>query len=285
MIYFCADDYGISKECNSRIEKCIESGVLNKISILPNGELENFKQRLSKYDVKLSLHINLIEGKPLSTTQEIDLLVNEEGNFKYSFIGLLLLSLSHKRKQFKNQLYKEIKEQIVFWKKNMGEKPLWIDSHQHTHMIPLIFKTLMQVIKDEGVDVEYLRVPDEPVLPYLLTPSVYTDCGFIGLIKQLLLKFFSLINKKSFKKSNIDTAQFLGVMFSGKVTCERIKKVLPRYLEIAEKQGRDIEIALHPGYLETGESLMDGCRTSFKKFYLSPSRKIEYDTLNNFKFE
>ena len=285
MIYFCADDYGISKESNSRIEKCIQNGVLNKVSVLPNGELEDFKQRLSKYDVKLSLHINLIEGKPLSPTQDINLLVDDKGNFKYSFIGLLLLSLSPKRKQLKNQLYKEIKEQIIFWKKNMGENPLWIDSHQYTHMIPLIFKTLMQVIKDEGVEVEYLRIPDEPVTPYLLTPSVYTECGFVGLIKQLLLKFFALINKKQFKKSNINTACFMGVMFSGEVTCKKIKKVLPRYLKIAGKQGRDIEIALHPGYLEMGETLMAGCRMGFKKFYLSPGRKIEYDTLNNFKFE
>ena len=180
---------------------------------------------------------------------------------------------------------KEIKEQIVFWKKNMGENPLWIDSHQYTHMIPLIFKTLMQVIKDEGVDAQYLRIPNEPVTPYLLTPSVYTECSFIGLTKQWLLKFFTLINKKQFEKSNINTACFMGVMFSGKVTCKRIKKVLPRYLKIAKKQGRDIEIALHPGYLEAGESLMDGCRADFKKFYLSKGRKIEYDTLMNFKFE
>ena len=73
MIYFCADDYGISKESNSRIEKCIQKGVLNKISVLTNGELEDFKERLSKYDVKLSLHINLVEGKPLSPTQDISL--------------------------------------------------------------------------------------------------------------------------------------------------------------------------------------------------------------------
>ena len=38
LVYFCADDYGISKECNTRIRKCLSDGVLNKISILPNGD-------------------------------------------------------------------------------------------------------------------------------------------------------------------------------------------------------------------------------------------------------
>ena len=27
MIYFCADDYGISKESNSRIEECLEKNI------------------------------------------------------------------------------------------------------------------------------------------------------------------------------------------------------------------------------------------------------------------
>ena len=30
MIYFCADDYGVSDYANSRIENCLEKGVLNK---------------------------------------------------------------------------------------------------------------------------------------------------------------------------------------------------------------------------------------------------------------
>ena len=50
MIYFCADDYGVSKNSNSRIEKCIESGVLNKVSVIPNGEISDLKEHLLKKD-------------------------------------------------------------------------------------------------------------------------------------------------------------------------------------------------------------------------------------------
>ena len=66
MVYFCADDYGISEGANSRIENCLENGVLNKISVLPNGKVLDFKKRLSDKDAILSLHINLVEGRPLS---------------------------------------------------------------------------------------------------------------------------------------------------------------------------------------------------------------------------
>ena len=66
MIYFCADDYGISKSSNMRIEECLKNGVLNKISVLPNGDISNFNEHLLGENVKLSLHLNLIEGHPLS---------------------------------------------------------------------------------------------------------------------------------------------------------------------------------------------------------------------------
>ena len=232
------------------------------------------------------MHINLIEGYPLSNPEDIDLLVTKDGNFKYSFVGLLFLSLSNKRKELEKQLYKEIKKQIEFWKSNIGENtPVCIDSHQHTNSIPLVFKTLMRVIKDEGIEIEYLRIPSEPILPYLLTPSLYFKYTVVGLIKQWLLKFLHIFNKRAFKNSNIKSAYFMGVMFSGRVTEEKIKKLLPKYLKLAEKRGKDIEIGSHPGYMENNENLISGCRDSFKKFYFSDWRKKEYDALMNLKLD
>lgn len=279
MVYFCADDYGISKESNNRIESCLESGVLNKVSVLPNGETDDFKNRLLEKNAKLSLHINLVEGFPLS---DANLIVSDKGNFKYSFIGLFFLSLFGKRKQLKKELYKEIKMQIDFFRTNVGEEtPLFLDSHQHTHMIPLVFKTLVKVIKDEGINIENIRFPSEPILPYILTPSLYFKYGVTGIIKQWLLKFLGFINNKELKKLNIKPNIFMGVIFSGCVTEEKIKKILPKYLKIANKNGKDIEIALHPGYVEKGEHLIKGCRAGFEKFYFSQWRKVEYETLLN----
>ena len=78
MVYFCADDYGISTYGNSRIENCLENGVLNKVSVLPNGEISDFKQRLSGNNTTtLSLHINLVEGRPLSEPYDASLLISE----------------------------------------------------------------------------------------------------------------------------------------------------------------------------------------------------------------
>ena len=279
MIYFCADDYGISKISNTRIEECLKNGVLNKISVLPNSDALDFKRRLLGENVKLSLHLNLIEGYPLSKKERCQSACIGQRVFKHSFIGLFFLSLFGNRRLLEKQLYNEIKAQIDFWKKEMGEEtPILVDSHQHTHMIPLVFKTLMRVIKEENVEVEYIRIPAEPILPYIKSPSLYFKFRPIGLIKQWLLKFLKFVNRKELKKANIKSALFMGIMFSGQLTEDKINKLLPYY----KKQNENIEIAFHPGYLESGESLIDGFGQNFKKFYYSKWRRIEYDTLLKF---
>ena len=286
MIYFCADDYGISEGANSRIENCLENGVLNKISVLPNGKVLDFKKRLSDKDAILSLHINLVEGRPLSNPDDVDLLVSESGYFKYSFIGLFFLSISNKRKEFEKQVYTEIQSQIKFWKTAMGEDTfISIDSHQHTHMIPLIFKTLMRVIEDEGLTVQSIRIPAEPILPYVFTPSLYFEYNLIGLIKQWLLKTFALVNRRELKTSKIQSAYFMGILFSGKLNEARIRKLLPHYLKLANKYNKNIEIGFHPGYVKSEEKLLDGNRQDFSKFYYSAWRNTEYNTLLNFNYE
>ena len=286
MIYFCADDYGISEGANRRIENCLEYGVLNKISVLPNGKDSDFKERLSDKDVMLSLHINLVEGHPISNPNDIDMLVSESGYFKYSFIGLFFLSISNKRKEFEKQVYTEMQSQIKFWKKAMGENiSISIDSHQHTHMIPLIFKTLMRAIEDEGLNVQSVRIPAEPISPYVFTPSLYFEYNPIGLIKQWLLKTFALVNRRELKKSKIQSAYFMGILFSGKLNEARIRKLLPHYLKLAKKHNKNIEIGFHPGYVKNGENLIDGTRQDFGKFYYSKWRDTEYNTLLNFNYE
>lgn len=173
MMYVCADDYGVAENADRRIRECAENGALNKISVFPNCGYES-DLSFDKTDLKLSLHLNLVEGKALSKPENIGLLVSKDGFFKNSFAGLLLLSLTRKRKEFEKQLYKEINSQLEWWlEKAEPKEPILIDSHQHTHMIPSVFKTMMKVIADKNVKVKYLRIPAEPILPYLKTPSLY----------------------------------------------------------------------------------------------------------------
>ena len=55
----------------------------------------------------------------------------------------------------------------------------------------------------KNVNVEYIRIPDEPILPYIKSPSLYLKYTPVGLVKQWLLKFLAAVNKKTLNKAVI----------------------------------------------------------------------------------
>ena len=280
MVYFCADDYGISKDYNKCIEECLQRGVLNKVSVLPNGDIDGFIEKLScKKDVLLTLHMNLVEGYPLSPPEEIGLLIDENGCFKYSFIGLFLKTFSPKRKEFERQIYKEIRSQLHFWIEKTGDRSISVDCHQHAYEIPWIFKMLIKVIRDEKLDVKYLRIPAESIGAYLFTPSLYKSYSLTGLVKLLLLKILAFFNRIYLRGLSFTSAHFMGVMLSGKLNAIRVQKLLKHYLYLSEKNKRNIEVAFHPGCANDDLKLISGSRDDFRKFYASPWRNIEYEAL------
>ena len=285
MVYFCADDYGISPKYNKCIEECLEKGTLNKVSVLPNGDIDGFVEKLTakREDVLLTLHLNIVEGYPLSSPEDISLLVDENGCFKHSFVGLFLMSFSPKIKELEKQMYKEIQAQLHFWIEKTGDRSISVDCHQHAYEIPWVFKTLLQVIRDENLDVKYLRIPAERVRAHLLTPSLYSSYSLTGLVKQSLLKTLALINRIWLKDLKFTSAYFLGVMLSGKLNKTRVQKLLKHYLYYSEKNKRNIEVAFHPGCAGDDMELIEGSREDFLKFYNSPWRNIEYETLVNSK--
>ena len=172
MIYFSADDYGLSNTASMHIQSLIDEGKINKVSVFPNFDKVDLGKIKEKKDVLISLHLNLVEGRCMADADEIDLIADKDGNFRHTFGGLLKSSLLH-RKKFKEQVYKEIKEQITYWRDMTDGEPFCIDSHQHTHMIPAVFDAIVKILDEEKINLKYIRIPAEPLLPYIKTPSLY----------------------------------------------------------------------------------------------------------------
>ena len=274
MIYFCADDYGLNNISSHRILQCIDKGVLNKVSVFPNFD----KVDLSDIPegIRLSLHLNLVEGKCMSNADELDLIAASDGRLKHTFGGLFLTSLIH-RKRLEAQLYKEIRAQVLYWKSILPDgKPFCIDSHQHTHMIPAVFNSLMRVLDDEKIEIEYIRVPAEPLMPFIKIPSLYFSYSAVNIIKQWLLKLLWLVNKG---KRKVPTAYFFGILFSGRMDEKRVSRVLPHYVKMAQNKGVDVEVLFHPGYLEKNEADFKNKSVVFESFYFSENRKTEFDSV------
>ncbi len=279
MICFSADDFGLCETVSARIQQCVDRGALNKVSVFPNLDDFDLEKIKKNKDVRLSLHLNLVEGKCLTDAIEIPLLAESNGNLKHTFGGLLLLSIFRK-KEFEAQIYKEIKAQILFWKSRLTmDIPFCIDSHQHTSMIPSVFRVILQVLKEENITPKYMRIPAEPLQPYIMTPSLWFTYKPINLIKQWLLDILWVFNKGAAKKANIQTSYFLGILFSGKMDERRVCMILKKYLRLAEKDGRDIEVLFHPGYTDGSEPDWIEKNIVFDKFYVSANRKTEYDSV------
>lgn len=279
-VFFCVDDYGMTPLTCERIEQCLMHGSANKISVFPNTEVPDITARLSALQgISLSVHITLVEGKCISNKQALPLLVDSEGYFRNSFFGLLITSMLHPR-EFSAQVYQEIKAQILQGMSLFpANTPIMLDSHQHTHMIPSVFKTLMQVISDLSLKVSYLRIPAEPLTPYLLCPRLYPQYFSVNAVKHCVLNLCNLFNRGALKKSGIPTALFCGIMFSGGMDYDRMKNLLPQFYRLAEKKHCGIEVLFHSGYTQPGEPLFDPRKTEFHKFYLAHGRQKEFEAL------
>ena len=279
MIYISADDYGLCNEMSAHIQKGIDAGVLDKVSVFPNFDKVDLLNIVNKKNIRISLHLNLVEGKCMANADEINLIADKNGDFKHTFCGLFKLNLLHTKK-LEAQAYKEIKSQVLYWKSILPkDAPFLIDGHQHTHMIPAVFRALNKVIEDEDIKIAYMRIPAEPILPYLKTPSLYFTYKPVNIIKQWLLKFLWSLNRREAKKYNIPTSHFCGILFSGKMDEKRVNKILPKYIDYARKDGRDIEVLFHPGYMNNGNDFSGSENIVFKNFYLSKNRKTEFDSV------
>ena len=60
MIYICADDYGLCDSASTRIQRCIDMGALDKVSVFPNLDPVDFFKISEKKNIRISLHLNLV---------------------------------------------------------------------------------------------------------------------------------------------------------------------------------------------------------------------------------
>ena len=171
-----ADDFGITpvqaKEILSLSSSCNGIGALNSVSIFANSpafdEAVSLAQPYANRGVlRVCLHLNLVEGPSLSNPERIPLLVNENGMFKNNFVGLLKLGIVNKHDVF-DQLVIECRSQIQRYLSAFPNQQLsfQLDSHQHVHAIPVVYKALAQALIEENCQVMRLREPIDPLSVY-----------------------------------------------------------------------------------------------------------------------
>ena len=294
-IWFHEDDYGVTMEQCRRILDCHKDGVLNSISILPNSLiLQDAQKMLDEIDpdanrIRRVLHLNFVEGRPLAGADKVPLLVDKEGYFDKSFIQILryhFTKIGTGRKKLVSQLKLEIAAQLNAVTAENNFRITAIDSHQHYHMIPIVFDSLMEVLSEkefEHLSIHQIRIPVDPAAPLTHNVRLLRGVPFINWMKWCILKIYANRTKKILLRKGIKIPIFFGIFYTCEMKKEVVEALLPAYKAYAAKRNQELELMFHPGNLLAAYELLDGRNTELAEFYMSDNRFYEAECLKLLK--
>ncbi|MFT4967593.1 MAG: putative glycoside hydrolase/deacetylase ChbG (UPF0249 family) [Candidatus Deianiraeaceae bacterium] len=260
MAVITADDFAISDGVDSAIIALLRKKKIHRASIFTTTlKLKYLWKELTQKNIDTSsigLHLDFTFGRSIVLRQK-SLLTNEIGDFKHSFIAILLMSV-FKKKKLQELVRREIDGQILALKE-FNPKFLHIDGHQHTHMIPLIFKELVKACEKHNIP--NIRYINETIFQW----KIFNPFNIKNTVKLFLLRFLGI-----FCKYKADT-YFVSILNTCKISANVIKQYK---VPIGYKK---VEIMLHPG-----NSTKDAGNTSKeKKHLLSLHRDIEKHFANH----
>ena len=218
MITLHSDDYGYKDYSDKKIIQLLRQDRIKSVSVLVNMAGKSSLSSLlniirEKPEIKIGLHLNLIEGKSLSLYSFIPSLVYGRGNFYplNRLISRLILRLINPA-----HIEREIKAQISSLRQS-GFKVSFIDSHQHLHAISPFAEIVSKVALEEKVKVvrSYRRIKTYTLIAkikYLTLrasaiASYFLASGKIGLPVSWNLKVEDSYAFMSWESNNFDISR------------------------------------------------------------------------------
>ena len=235
-----ADDLGTQFSQNAGILEAATKGFLTSASIRTNGvAFEDACKRVIPACPQLGLgvHICLNEGSCTAPSQQVPLLADQTGHFKYvgakGFISLAWRGISRK---FREQTEIEMRCQIEKIISILGSAD-HIDGHMHIHAIPWIFKITLALAEEYGIS--FIRVPREPLI---LSALQKHRPHIINFAHYLNLQTYTLLHRKWLSSAKVlSNDWFFGLLHTSAMN-ENVTKAL---LSAHKRQGIT-EFLFHP---------------------------------------
>lgn len=293
-----ADDYALTFNTSKDMLECMRAGKLDSISIVPNMSCFEECMTLLYKEIPglpflplLSVHLDFVEGRSLAGQAAVPDLVRDGSDLMgLGWGGLFLASyLPGKRERIKMQLKREIRAQLARVQQavrkceeiaeragiSFAQKGLRIDSHQHAHMIPVVWEAILETVSEEGYTLEYIRNSKEVLDVFLTDVSLYKTYRPINFVKNRLLAIYSHKVDRFYKKQGMTQMYLWGLVMSGRMDRERIERLYPKMLKKAEKAQRTLEILFHPGITLQEEVTSEIDKDAVEDFYLLKDRHVE----------
>ena len=224
-----ADDYGYYPCVSKGILEAAKSGALTATGILANSpDIATQLQWLNGIEhLDVGVHLNLTYGQPLTKVMA-EKLEHWQGQFPnaYAMSGLLLtgkINLADVRTEWRAQI-----------ETCQAQKLRFLNSHEHIHMLPLLFPLVLELAKDYGI--EHVRLTQAEWL---------TPFGLSAFIRNSLMQTMHFINQGHLK---VKGPLFLGLSRSGKLDYDYLTTIFSKL-----KPGQSYELMCHPGHFNPTE--------------------------------
>lgn len=280
-IDYHADDYAVSLNASKRILELVEAGKLDSISIIPNMScyrecMDYLNEKWDSLPQKplVSIHIDLVDGLSLS------------GEYRASTWGKLFLRSyipGIKRRTLKEKLVAEIKEQIKCVTEDLPKGVgLRLDSHMHTHMIPIVFDAMFEAVDELGMgsEIDFVRISKEPLAMFLNTEGIKGTFPLVNVVKNVILNILSGRCIRKLEKRSISYGYLWGLVMSGKMDKKRIDILAPKMIDYMKNLDMYLEVLCHPGIVLPEEDLKE-YGVDDRNFLFSKNRDIEYEAAKN----
>jgi hypothetical protein len=214
-----ADDFGYFPEVSAGIGDCIVAGTVTATAVLANAPdfTAAARQLRALPQADWGVHLNLTTGRPLSTTMQ-------DALHGRPFPGLGRMALNLLRPAWRAAALEEFAAQIEHCER-AGLKPVFLNSHQHIHMLPALYQPLRALARARGIT--HLR-------------HTRPDGLWRGLRPWLRERLFAL--GAAARAAVPGTPWFIGLAASGRLTLDFLRARLARMPPDAV-----CELMCHPG--------------------------------------
>ncbi|HSS14087.1 MAG TPA: hopanoid biosynthesis-associated protein HpnK [Rhizomicrobium sp.] len=207
-----ADDFGAAAQVNDAVERAHRHGILTAASLMVAGAAARDAVARAKAmpDLRVGLHLVLVEGKPVLPAKAVPDLVDSTGHFRTDMAraGAAMFFLSKVRAQ----LTAEIQAQFEAFAAT-GLRLDHVNAHKHFHLHPTIASAM--VAASHGV--KGARVPLEPQA--VLAKIEPRKAWAIG----MLTAPFARNLRRRLRRAGITAPdQVFGLAWSGAMTRERL---------------------------------------------------------------
>jgi predicted glycoside hydrolase/deacetylase ChbG (UPF0249 family) len=283
-VFFHADDMGATPSITTRICDAWERGLVDSFSVFGDCDHSDLIALcLSAHPdrrARISVHLNLWEGRPLTPTTRASHLVDRTGHFNTRFLPLLGRCARNGRSREGQVLLGEVERE---WRAQIEHvmclivgRPLTaLDGHIHMHMVPALFRLAVKLAEEYRIP-EIRNVHE----PFYLSGSIrecFSTRFLANCVKHRVLTTFTAGNAKLSAVSGLTSPDWMiGVLYSGMMSRANISAGVAAATRIGAKR---VEILLHIGRADRSELGRWNGNARRASFVLSPARDAEFEEL------